>query len=168
MKYKLSESEIEKLQNIGAKRYGSKRAVGISSTRSDGSVCTAENDIESSAAEFVVGKHLECPFNDEIYTHGDGGVDLVLELKVDAVWLGVNKAGKPRQTGHLIVNPHEPQRWSDIYVVVKGSIEEGFEIVGWTTHSKLTSLPQKDFGYGERFAMHIDKLFKSDLRKIKR
>jgi hypothetical protein len=64
----------------------------------------------------------------------------------------------PRFTGHLIVNPEETQRHANIYVVVAGDIETGFMIMGYMTHSDLVSRPLRDFGYGLKYAAHVDDL----------
>jgi hypothetical protein len=61
----------------------------------------------------------------------------------------------------LELNPDEHQRWADIYIVVKGSIEE----VGWMPHKALIQLPKKDFGFGEKFACDISQLKKPELLK---
>ena len=83
--------------------------------------------------------------------------------------MGVDKkTGKPRIGGNLIVNPHEPQRWADIYVVVQGSIKTGFHIVGWTTHNELIKRPKVDFGYGDRFRMPVEDLYDFDLLDFRR
>ena len=104
----------------------------------------------------------------ETGSDGDGGSDFTLNLGVEAIWLGAEKNGTPRTTGHLIVNPEDKQRWADLYIVVQGSIETGFKIIGWTTHKKLIKQPRKDFGYGEKFAMHVDDLYKTDLNLLKK
>ena len=69
---------------------------------------------------------------------------------------------------HLIINPHEPQRWADIYVVVAGSIDEGFEILGWLPHQVLIEKELKDFGFGPRYAAYVDALIKCDLKKLRK
>jgi hypothetical protein len=101
-------------------------------------------------------------FNSEIYdTHGDGGSDFTFHgMTVEVIHLGMDGAG-PRLTGNLIVNPHEPQRWANIYVVVRGSIETAFDLVGWYVHDDLIELPKRNFRFGDRFCCHVD-----DLRKM--
>lgn len=164
----LSSADVELISKIGRARFESKRVSGISDKRSDGSRCSLENDIEATAAEYYAARYLQCRFNQDIYAHGDGGFDFEFKLKIEAIWLGIGKDGAPRRSGHLIVNPHEPQRWADLYVVVSGSVVSGFEISGWASHRQLTAAPRKDFGYGERFAMHVDDLNKNDIRKLKK
>ena len=163
------EQERKLFEALANARYYSKRAAGISDKRKDGSKCSINNDIESVGAEYYAAEKLGCSFNATIGSKGDGGSDFVLPIGIEVIWLGVNKhTGEPREGGNLIVNPHEPQRWSDVYVVVKGSIDTGFDIVGWTTHRKLVALPMQDFGYGDRYAMHVDDLLKGDLSKFKK
>lgn len=153
--------------NQGADRYHAKRAAGISATRSDGSVATPENDRQSAGAEQFAAVQLGCKYNDAILTHGDGGHDFEFKLEVEVIWLGVTPDGRPRRQGHLIVNPYEPHRWADLYIVVAGSIEEGFWFIGWTTHRKLTSYPRKSFhGDREKFAMPTADLW--PIEKLKR
>ena len=144
----------------GSARYYTKRNAGISPIRKDGSLTSAENDREAAAAECFAAKALGCKFNDEITVRGDGGYDFIHKGKsIEVIWLGINKNTLlPRVSGHLIVNPDEPQRWADIYLIVIGSIKLGFRLLGWTDHKTLTAQPKKDFGYGLKFALHTDKL----------
>ena len=140
-------------------RYLSKRTAGISNTRSDGSECSIDNDIDATGAEFFAAQEYGRPFDSSIGKKGDGGSDFTIPLTVEVIWLGRDKhTGKPRTGGHLIVNPHEPQRWADIYVVVAGGIDEGFNEVGWYPHRQLVSKPQKDFGFGSRYAVNVTEL----------
>lgn len=148
----------------GSARYYTKRNAGISPIRKDGSLTSAENDREAAAAECFAAKALGCKFNDEITVRGDGGYDFIHKGKsIEVIWLGINKNTLlPRTIGHLIVNPNEPQRWADLYVVVGGTIITGFFIVGWTDHKTLVAQPRKDFGFGAKFALHTTKLNKID------
>jgi hypothetical protein len=156
----------EELIEHGRARYASKRKAGIPEFRKDGSKTSASNDIEAAAAEYFAALHYDRPFNDEVTTTGDGGADFFLnEKSVEVIWLGQTQYKKPRKNGHLIVNPHEPHRWADLYVIVRGSIETGFDIAGWTTHEELLAKPRKDFGYGERFAMNITDLRQTDMEE---
>lgn len=148
-------------------RYHEKRAAGLSPIRSDGSITSAENDRQSAAAEEFAARELDAEFNGDVYArHGDGGHDFTVigpsgtSYTVEVVWLGF------RSSGHLIVNPHESHRWADLYVVVSGSVQDGFRMVGWMRHGDLVARPKKDFGYGPRFAAHIDDLspFKGKLK----
>jgi len=142
----------------GQDRYTKKREAGISPVRSDGSLCSIQTDICATEAEKFAADFMGCPFNSDVTVKGDGGFDFVLPLTVEAVWLGFYKGTtRPRSSGHLIVNPYEPQRWADIYVVVAGPFPE-YKMVGWCTHTKLTSYPLKDLGYGKKFAMHTNDL----------
>lgn len=151
----------------GADRYHSKRAAGISGTRFDGTKYDPETDYQAAAAEEFAADSLGCKFNAEVNLSGDGGFDFEFTLQVEVYWLG--KVGnEPRRSGHLIINPLEPHRHADIYVVVRGSVEDGFSVVGWTTHRVLTRL-KKDFGYGERYCVHTDNLWPIDkLKGLKR
>jgi hypothetical protein len=156
---KLDQNEVEFITRIGTSRYRSKRSIGISDKRSDGSRCSVRNDIQAAGAEYFAAKSLECPFNEKITTSGDGGHDFVFAgLTVDAIWLGEGLDSKPRKTGHLIVNPHEPQRWARVYVLVGGNLELGYELLGCISHDRISKMPQKDFGYGPRFAAKIYEL----------
>jgi hypothetical protein len=161
----MNKLERELVETLAKARYLSKRAAGISGHRYDGSECSIENDINATAAEYFAAQYFGRPFDVTVGRKGDGGSDFTLPLSVEVVWLGVQPNGKPRDQGHLIVNPDEPQRWADIYIVVKGSVEEDFEIVGWITHTALIKLPKKDFGFGEKFACNITELKKPALLK---
>lgn len=147
----------------GEGRYHVKRAAGISPVRSDGSICDPENDRQAAAAEQYAANAMGCEYNASITVHGDAGHDFVFSLTVEVVWLGARPDGAPRTSGHLIVNPDEPHRWADLYVVVAGSAEAGFSIAGWTTHARLAGYPLRDFGYGPKMAMPT-----SDLENIGR
>lgn len=155
----------ELIEALAKARYLSKRNVGISSTRTDGSECSIENDVQATGAEFFAAQEYGRPFDASVGKKGDGGSDFSLDLSVEVIWLGVDPEGNPRTSGHLIVNPHEPQRWADIYVVVGGCIEQGFTEIGWMPHKALVQFPKQDFGFGERFACHIDKLKRPEALK---
>ena len=141
----------------GADRFHAKRAAGLSGTRFDGTQYDPEVDRQAAAAEHSAAKRMGCEFNSAILPGGDGGFDFEFKLSVEVYWLGM-VAGRPREQGHLIINPLEPHRFADIYVVVMGSIENGFEIIGWTSHRVLTQ-STKDFGYGPRYCVHTSKLW---------
>lgn len=150
---------IVKLHGTGYDRWQAKRERGIASARTDGSLTDPETDRQAFAAERAAAELLGCRFNDTIYADGDGGHDFVFGLTVEVVWLGCYAGSlTPRSAGHLIISPAEPHRWADIYVVMAGSEEAGFRCLGWTTHKQL-SRERKDFGYGERFAMHTKELW---------
>ena len=158
----------ELIEALAKARFLSKRTSGISEFRYDGSECSVENDIQATGAEYFATQQYNVPFNAGIGKMGDGGSDFTLPLSIEVVWLGVQKNGAPRDRGNLIINPDEPQRWADIYIVIKGSIEEGFEEVGWMPHSVLVTLPKKDFGFGEKFACDISQLKKPELLRALR
>ena len=120
-------------------------------------------DIDAHGAEYHASNHMGYNFDPTIGSRGDGGCDFEISFKVDVVWLGVGPSGRPRPDGHLIVNPDEPGRWSDIYIVVSGDIDSGYKIMGWTTHRKLVSRPKKDFNHGKKFAMHVRDLDNIDV-----
>ena len=154
----------ELIECLAKARYLSKRAAGISGTRSDGSQCSIDNDIDATGAEFFAAQQYGRPFDSSIGKNGDGGSDFSINLNIEVVWLGINKhTGKPRKDGYLIINPHEPQRWADIYIVIGGSLDEGFYEIGWMPHKILISYPKQDFGFGERYACHINELKKPEL-----
>ena len=155
----------ELIEALAKARFFSKRSVNISTTRYDGSECSPENDINATGAEYFATQQYNQPFNATIGKVGDGGSDFTLPLSVEVVWLGIKKDGTPRDDGHLIVNPDEPQRWADIYIVVKGSVDDGFEEVGWIPHTHLIQFPKKNFGYGHKFACHISQLKNPHLLK---
>lgn len=163
--------DVEKIKLLGTARYNSKREAGISSTRSDGSQCSPDNDINAAGAECFAAEAYGQPFNENISRKGDGGADFSVVINgesktVEVIWLGTYN-GKPRDTGHLIVNPHEPQRWADLYIVIAGSLSAGFIEVGWATHEQLVNAPRKDFGFGPRYAIHINNLNKpQDLKAL--
>jgi len=160
--YELNDTEKEDIAKIGEGRFGSKREVGISAHRYDGSVCSAQNDVDSAGAEYAAARLYARPFREEILKTGDGGYDMILPASVEVIWLGRNKFdGQPRRSGHLIVNPDEPQRWADIYLIVAGCVDDGFEEIGWATHYQLVNSPMKDFGHGKKYCMHTN-----DLNKI--
>lgn len=163
----MNEEEIDFIKCLAKARHCSKRISGIAKERSDGSKCSEDTDIEATAAEYFAAKYCGVPFNAGISPKGDGGSDLIIPLSVEVVHLGM-VSGKARREGHLIINPHEPQRWADIYLVVAGSISEGFEILGWLPHEVLIGKPMKDFGYGPRYAANVSELIRSDFRKLRR
>lgn len=167
----LNELTKEELIEHGKARYASKRQAGIPVQRSDGSSTSINTDIEAAAAEYFAACNYGQKFNSEVTIKGDGGADFYLPINgeqksVEVIWLGKTRFGQPRKNGHLIVNPHEPHRWADLYVMVRGCIEDGFELLGWTDHDKLVAKPRKDFGYGDRFAMNITDLEQTDLREM--
>lgn len=150
---------IVKLHGTGYDRWRAKRERGIANARTDGSLTDPETDRQAFAAERAAAELLDCRFNDAIYADGDGGHDFVFGLTVEVVWLGCYAGTQsPRSEGHLIISPAEPHRWADIYVVMAGSEETSFRCLGWTTHKQLSKV-RKDFGYGERFAMHTKDLW---------
>lgn len=151
-------------EEVGRERYESKRRAGISTRRLDGSQRSVETDINAAAAEKYTAEIMGCEFNDEIYADkGDGGFDFLFSLSIEVIWIGMIKGTtKPRESGHLIMNPYQSRRWADIYVCVKGSVESGFDILGWTTHKVLASKPKKNFGYGEKFAISTGELYPID------
>jgi hypothetical protein len=155
----------ELIEALAKARYLSKRNSGISEFRFDGSKCSVENDLNATGAEYFATQEYGVPFNSSIGSKGDGGSDFTIPLFIEVIWLGMDRNGIPRSDGHLIVNPDEPQRWADIYLVVKGSVDLGFEEIGWISHSALISLPKKDFGFGEKFACHISLLKNPKLLK---
>ncbi len=166
---KLDETTLRLVKALAEARYLSKRAAGISEYRSDGSECSIDNDINATAAEYFAAQSYDQPFDASVGRKGDGGSDFTLPLSVEVVWLGVQKNGQPRDQGHLIVNPDEPQRWADIYIVIRGSVETGFEDIGWISHTALIKLPKKDFGFGEKFCCDIGQLKRPELlRALKR
>lgn len=138
-----------------SERYYAKREAGLPAQRRDGSSTSPETDRQAAAAERFAAHVLGAEFNNQVYArHGDGGSDFTIKGRsVEVVWLGARGDAMPRLHGHLIINPEEPQRHADLYVVVAGSIESGFTLVGWATHMQLTSRPLRDFGYGPRYAL---------------
>lgn len=166
---KLDETTLLLVKALAEARYLSKRAAGISGHRYDGSECSIDNDINATAAEYFAAQSYGQPFDATVGKRGDGGSDFALHLTVEVIWLGLQKDGSPRDRGHLIVNPDEPQRWADIYIVVRGSVDTGFEDVGWITHTALIKLPKKDFGFGEKYCCDIGQLKRPELlRALKR
>lgn len=162
---KISQEEKKLIIDTANKRFYSKRNAGISSKRSDGSICTEQNDIDATGAEYFAAKYYNQNFNDTISVHGDDGWDFKINDKtIEVIWLGRDKKnGSPRTTGNLIVNPNEPKRWADIYLVIGGGFDEGYELIGWTDHESLIKKPKVDFGYGKKFAMHISELNKGPI-----
>jgi len=151
--------ERDEIVRIARARYGSKRAVGISDVRKDGSRCSVDNDIDSTGAEVFAAEMCHEPFDSSISTSGDRGYDFKVNGRtVKVVWLGRNPNGTPRKYGNLIVNPHEPKRWADFYVVVSGGLDEGYRIAGWMSHKSLVARPLKDFGFGDRFSAPVSEL----------
>lgn len=161
----LSEQEKAFITKIANERFSSKRFAGISERRSDGSICSAQNDIDATGAEYFAAKYYGQKFDDSISTSGDQGWDFMIDGKtVEVVWLGRDKrSSEPRKSGNLIVNPHEPKRWADLYVVVGGGFDEGYNIIGWTDHQSLICMPRVDFGFGRRYAMHINDMNKGPI-----
>jgi hypothetical protein len=141
-------------------RYDAKRNAGISEYRTDGSRTSRNTDIEAGAAEQFVADFFGKEVNREIYArHGDRGVDFKIDAyTVDVVHLGVLDDGSPRLRGNLLINPHEPWRHADMYIVVRGTTSSGFTIIGWTGHDNLIERQPKDFGFGPRYWMPIGEL----------
>ena len=138
----------------GAQRYYAKRAAGIPATGQGSMSPSPERDRQAAAAEKFAADYLGCPFNAEVYsTHGDPGYDFIYPIEVEVYHIQ-NPTGE-----YLIVFMDKPKAWADVYVVVIGTIETGFNIAGWTTHRELIKRPPKDFGHGKRYAMHIKDLF---------
>jgi hypothetical protein len=162
---KLNEITLSLVKALAEARYLSKRSAGISDHRYDGSRCSIDNDINATAAEYFAAQSYGQPFDATVGKKGDGGSDFSLQLSVEVVWLGIQKNGQPRDQGHLIINPDEPQRWADIYIVIRGSVDTGFEEVGWITHTALVQLPKKDFGFGEKYCCDISQLKNPKLLK---
>jgi hypothetical protein len=158
----LTDKEKLFIKNIAEKRFSSKRNAGISDQRSDGSICSEQNDVDSAGAEYFAAKFYNQVFDDSISVNGDPGHDFKIDGKtVEVIWLGRDKVSNiPRESGNLIVNPHEPKRWADIYVVVGGGFDEGYNIIGWTDHQSLICMQRVDFGFGKRYAMNIKDLNK--------
>jgi len=143
----------------GSDRYKHKRNLGVSETRFDGTKYNPETDRQAYAAEEFAAGIFGQKANDKLLRGGDGGTDFKLcGRRVEVYHLGIGKDGRPRTSGHLIMNPKEPQRFAGLYLVVRGSIEEGFEIAGWASHAALTREPVQDFGYGDRYALPVGKL----------
>jgi hypothetical protein len=161
----MDETTKELIKTLAKARYLSKRAAGISGQRYDGSECSIDNDLNATAAEYFAAQQYNQPFDATVGRQGDGGSDFDLSLSIEVVWLGVQKDGSPRDRGNLIINPDEPQRWADIYIVIKGSIDTGFEEIGWMPHKALIQLPKKNFGFGDKFACDISQLKKPELLK---
>ncbi len=140
-------------------RYYAKREAGLSEVRSDGSLTSAETDRQSGAAERFACEYVGVPFNEEVYaTHGDDGCDITVGgYCIEVIWLGFEKGTTaPRWRGHVIINEYEQHRHADVYWIVRGSIELGFELAGWCWHDDIHN--RKDFGYGEKLCMHTDDL----------
>lgn len=144
------------------RRYHAKREAGISPVRKDGSLTSPVTDEQAAAAEQWACEIFGQPYNSDIYPdHGDEGHDLVVEgFKAEVVWLGYHKGTNQPRTGdgHLIVNPYEPHRHADLYLVVSGSTETGFALEGWAFHTDIEEAPTKDFGYGQKKAIHVKNL----------
>lgn len=140
-----------------SERFLAKREAGISPLRRDGSLTSEETDRQAAGAERFAAERFGAEYNEEVYAeHGDGGADFYLGGRsIEVVWLGVEPDGRPRRDGHLIVNPDEPQRHADLYVVVAGSIEAGFTLLGWLPHGDLVERPLKNFGYGPKHAAPV-------------
>ncbi len=166
---RIPEATAEYVKALGKARFWSKRSQGFSATRKDGSVCREDNDIEATLAEFATCRHLGLPFDEGIYRGGDGGQDAVLSLTIEILWLGRHPDGSVRYNGNAIMNPEEPQRWADIYVVVGGGDTEGWTIMGWTTHNVMVQQELRDFGNGPRWGVPCDRLYDiSSLTALKR
>lgn len=138
----------------GADRYHAKRAAGVSGVKRDGWSGSPDVDREALEVERIAAAKFGVTANEEIYAdHGDEGFDFVwFGLKVDAKHMrfpGLNWRSKPSSC--LIVNPDEAT--ADIYVAVVGSLDEGFEVVGFCRRETLLAAPRRDFGYGPKLAV---------------
>lgn len=147
-------------------RYYVKRKIGISNCRKDGSFYDPDVDNQAGYAEEFAAKELGSKVNDSVLEGGDNGFDFEIKTisgikRVDVVWNGFIKGTKkPRLNGNLIVNPFEPHRYrnTDVFILVIGSIDDGFKIVGWATTDDVKRRPQKNFGYGNRYWVPIEEL----------
>jgi hypothetical protein len=149
----------------GRARWERKRAQGRSPIRRDGSEATQDQDEQSACAEAFAALAFGQPFHrttwEEPEPWNDGGVDFWwCSRRVDVVWLGRDPAtGRPRETGHLLMDPASPQRLSDCYVLVRGEYP-GLAFVGWSTHGQLTARPLRKFGEykGLRYNQRVETL----------
>jgi len=152
-----------------SERFYAKRRAGLSPVRQDGSLVAVNVDRQSAAAEQFGARKFGVEFNDEVWgTHGDDGYDFTVEtsrgpVRVDVVWLGFAEpygTDRPRVSGHLIVNDekHHPDRRADAYVVVAGTIEAGFMLLGWLAYEELEQHGKKDFGFGMKSCCPVEKL----------
>lgn len=139
-------------------RYDEKRAAGVSTTRRDGSSISRERDVQATAAERFAVQAFDQPFREHVAIGGDHEPNMRLGGRsVDVKWLGVDKNGMARMSGNLIINPYD--KMSDIYVVVAGTTDTGFELLGWATSDDVKSeATLRDFGYGEKYALPISRL----------
>ena len=140
----------------GSERFSAKRDAGLSVTRRDGSSYSAQTDRDAFDAEVWATRCFGKEPNVEVFeTHGDEGYDFA--LLVDVYWIGRRPDGSPRREGHLIENPYR-KAWPDRFVVVSGIAEVGFQFEGWCTTAELKNEPKQNFGYGNKFAMPLEKL----------
>lgn len=159
-------------------RFHAKRAAGISARRRDGSFCDPETDRQAGHAEEFAARELRAVVNDSVTTSGDPGFDFEIlvdgpsgrrRVRVEAIWNGfaTGSKTKPRLFGNLLVNPFEPHRYreSQIFVLVVGTIESGFRLVGWATRRDIEARPQRDFGFGKRYWVPMSELRSMDKLK---
>lgn len=161
-------------------RYHVKRAAGISSTRGDGSARTPGTDKQSGHAEEYAAQMLGSVVDDSITVTGDRGYDFPItvelpsgrqgRLRVEAIWNGfeTGSTSRPRLFGNLIINPDDEHRYrnTDIFVLVVGTVEHGFELMGWATWADVKSRPTKSFGYGRKYYVPMHELRKMDRLKV--
>jgi hypothetical protein len=171
MDLQLTGDEAEEAVRVGIERYRSHRRAGISDVRPDGSKCSETTDIQSAVAECFAAKNFGLPFDKSVRLQGDGGCDFRLSLDVDAVWFGFEKGTtilRSTENRHLIIEKDVPSRWADIYVLVGGSVETEFNLLGWMWHNRLIRCPPQDFGNGPKLAMKASSLMPFDLMDIRR
>ena len=67
----MDSTTIELMKTLAKARYLSKRAVGISNQRYDGSECSIDNDINATAAEYFAAQQYNQPFDATVGKRGD-------------------------------------------------------------------------------------------------
>lgn len=149
----------------GADRYRAHREAGWSPVRADGSLFSPDTDREAKSAETWCAHRHGAEGDDRVFGEwGDDGYDFPLRVGdsvalVDVYWLGrwPNGTLRKRDGQHLVKNLFQ-RHWADLFVVVSGSATEGYDEEGWCSVFELWSQPKKNFGYGDRFAMPVEKL----------
>ena len=143
---------------LAAARYHAKVGNNIPVTLKENCLWHQQDEVQATGAEYFVSQMLQQPVL-RVASGPDGGSGFRIGLDVRVVWLGVQPDGKTRRAGIVLIDPLKTHELADIYVFVAGTVDDGFEIMGWTTHADLEEHKLVDYGQGPRLHMPVCQLF---------